>query len=151
MKRAMWWLLPVLLMFGAGACLAQSTNSGDIRGTVTDTTGALVPGVTVTVMNVNTGVSKDYTTNDVGLYDTSSIVTGSYTVTFTKTGFETLVRGPVSVQVGFTTVNAELKVGSMKEQVTVTTDVPLLQTENGEQTTTLEQKSLVESWTGSCR
>ena len=38
------WVLPLLLIFGSGACFAQSTNSGDIRGTVTDSTGALVPG-----------------------------------------------------------------------------------------------------------
>ena len=87
-------------------------------------------------------MSKDYPTNQDGLYDTSSIVTGSYTLTFTKDGFEQLVRGPVTVQVGFTTVNAELKVGSATQTVTVTADVPLLQTETMEQSTTLESKSM---------
>ena len=136
------WVLPLLLMFGSGACLAQSVNSGDIRGTVTDTTGALIPGVTVTVLNVDTGVSKDYPTNQDGLYDTSSIVIGSYTLTFTKDGFEQLVRGPISLQVGFTTVNAQLQVGSAKQTVTVSADIPLLQTETMEQSTTLEAKSM---------
>ena len=136
------WVLPLLLMFGGGACLAQSVNSGDIRGTVSDTTGALIPGVTVTVLNVDTGVSKDYPTNQDGLYDTSSIVIGSYTLTFTKDGFEQLVRGPISLQVGFTTVNAQLQVGSTKQTVTVSADVPLLQTETMEQSTTLESKSM---------
>src|SRR5216684_979215 len=103
-------LLPFLLDLGSATCLAQSTGSGDIRGSVTDPTGALITGVTVTVVNDNTGVSKSYTTNDAGLYDTNSIVTGSYTVTFSKGGFEKLVRGPVTLQVGFTTVNGELKV-----------------------------------------
>src|SRR5713101_4452751 len=107
MKR---WVLPLLLVFGSGACFAQSTNSGDIRGTVTDATGALIPGVTVTLVNVDTGVSRTYTTNDAGLYDTDSIVTGNYTITFTKDGFTKLVRGPVTVQVGYTAVNGELKV-----------------------------------------
>ena len=86
-------VLPLLLILGSGACFAQSTNSGDIRGSVTDATGALIPGVTVNVLNVDTGVSKDYPTNQDGLYDTSSIVTGSYKVTFSKDGFEKLVRG----------------------------------------------------------
>src|ERR1700684_92229 len=106
------WVLPLLLTVGSGACFAQSINSGDIRGSVPDATGALVPEVTVTVLNVDTGVSKDFTTNRDGLYDTSSLVTGSYQITFTKDGFEKLVRGPITLQVGFTTVNAELKVGS---------------------------------------
>ncbi len=137
------WVLPLLLIFGSGVCFAQSTNAGDIRGSVTDPTGALIAGVKVIVTNVDTGVSKDYTTNQSGLYDTNSIVTGPYTVTFSKDGFEKLVRGPVTVLVGFTTVNGELKVGAATQTVTVTTDVPLLQTENGEQTTTLEKSSMV--------
>ena len=141
MRLTVRWILPLLLViFGSGACLAQSINAGDIRGTVTDPTGALIPGVTVTVMNVDTGVSKDYTTNHAGIYDTNSIVPGSYTVTFTKDGFEQLVRGPITLEVGFTTVNGELKVGSTKQQITVTTDVPLMNTETGEQSTTLDPR-----------
>jgi Carboxypeptidase regulatory-like domain/TonB dependent receptor len=136
------WVLPLLLAFGSGACFAQSTNAGDIRGTVTDSSGAVLPGVTVTVLNVDTGVAKEYTTNQSGLYDTDSIVTGSYKITFTKDGFERLVRGPVTLQVGFTTVNGELKVGAISQEVTVTSDVALLQTETSEQSTTLESKSM---------
>ena len=142
MKRIMSWSIPLVLMFGSLACLAQSTNSGDIRGTVTDTSGALIPGVTVTVVNVDTGVTHAFTTNDAGLYDTNSIVAGSYTVTFSKDGFGKLVRGPVSVQVGFTTVNGEMKVGAMTQEVTVSADVALLKTETSEQSTTMEAKSM---------
>src|SRR5258708_13099162 len=123
MKR---WVLPLLLIVGSGACFGQSTNAGDIRGTVTDSSGALIPGVAVTVVNVDTGVSKSYTTNDAGLYDTNSIVTGSYTVTFAKAGFQKLVRGPVTLQVGFTTVNGELTVGAFPTNVTATAHIPLL-------------------------
>ena len=136
------WVLPLLLAFGGGACFAQSTNAGDIRGTLTDSTGALIPDVTVTVLNVDTGVSKDFTTNRDGLYDTSSIVTGSYKVTFTKEGFEKLVRGPITLQVGFTTVNAELKVGSTAQSVTVEADVALLQTETSDQSVVLSDKTM---------
>src|SRR6266851_6559475 len=116
---------------------AQSTNSGDIRGTVTDVSGAVLPDVTVTVVNTNTGVTKTLTTNQDGLYDTSSIVAGTYEITFAKTGFQKLVRSSISLQVGQTTVNAQLNVGSVTEAVVVSTDIPLLKTENGEQTTTL--------------
>jgi len=139
MKR---WALSLVLVFGSGACFAQSINSADIRGTVSDASGALIPGVTVTVVNVDTGVSKDFSTNQDGLYDTSSIVIGSYKLTFSKDGFEQLVRGPISLQVGFTTVNAQLQVGSTKQTVTVSADVTLLKTESSEQSTTLEAKSM---------
>jgi hypothetical protein len=135
-------VLPLFLVLTSAACLAQSTNAGDIRGTVTDASGAQIPGVKITVTNVDTGVSKDYTTNDAGLYDTDSIVTGNYTVTFTKDGFQKLVRGPVTVQVGYIQVNGELKVGATSQEVTVTADVALLKTETSEQSTTLESKSM---------
>ena len=125
-------------ILASGSTFAQSTNSGDIRGTVTDSTGALIPGASVKVLNLDTGVAKDYPTNNDGLYDTNSVVVGSYKLTFTKAGFETLVRGPISVQVGITDVNASLKVGASTVEVTVNTDVPLLNTENGEQSATLE-------------
>jgi hypothetical protein len=117
-------------------------NAGDIRGIVTDTTGAAVPGVAVSVLNKNTGVAKELITNQDGLYDTSSIVAGSYEVTFSKAGFSKLVRSNITVDVGNFTVNAQLNVGSVTEQVIVNIDVPLLQTENAEQSTTLEASTL---------
>src|SRR5216684_1905672 len=135
-------VLALFLALGSGLCFGQSTNAGDIRGTVTDSSGALIPGVAVTVMNVDTGVSKVFTTNQSGLYDTDSIVTGPYTVSFIKDGFEKLVRGPITLQVGFTTVNGELKVGAATQTIEVTTDVPLLQTETSEQSTTFDAKSM---------
>jgi hypothetical protein len=121
-----------------GVASGQATNSGDIRGTATDRTGALIPGVTVSVLNVNTGVEKEFTTDKDGLFDTSSIVAGTYKITFSKQGFQTYVRGPVTVEVGFTTVNAPLKIGAASDTVTVNTDVPLLHTESGDLTSTLE-------------
>lgn len=135
------WLavtLAVMLWASVGTGFAQSTNSGDIRGIVTDTSGAAIPGVTVTVLNKNTGVSKDYTTNQDGLYDTSSIVAGTYELTFTMKGFQKFVRSSITVLVGNTTVNAKLSIGSVTQEVVVSTDVPLLNTDNGEQTATLE-------------
>jgi hypothetical protein len=144
MNKIRLWGIPLVLAFGNLFCLAQATNSGDIRGTVTDPTGALIPGVTVTILNVATGVSNTYITNDDGLYDTNSIVTGSYTITFKRDGFGTLVRGPVSVEVGITTVNGQLKVGTTSQEVTVTSDVPLLKTETAEQSTTMEAKSMAQ-------
>src|ERR1700733_13624926 len=57
MRKISEWLWLFLLVCASGACFAQSTNSGDIRGSVTDSTGALIPGVKVTVLNVDTAVS----------------------------------------------------------------------------------------------
>ncbi len=136
MKR--WTLLLLLLIWQGGICIAQITGSGDLRGTVTDSSGALIPAAQVTVVNGDTGVSKSYITDRAGLYDTSSIVLGNYTVTFSKQGFKQLVRGPVTVGVGYTTVDAQLAIGSESQRVIVQENVPLLQTESMEQSTTLQ-------------
>ncbi len=123
---------------------AQSMNAGDIRGIVTDASGAVLPDVTVTLVNKNTGVTKILTTNQDGLFDTSSIVTGTYEITFSKPGFQTYVRSSLTIDVGNITVNAQLTVGAVTEQVIVNTDVPLLSTENAEQSTTLDARQLSE-------
>ena len=69
--------------FGFG----QTTNA-TLGGTVTDATGALIPGVTVTVMNIGTGLVQTNLTNDVGVYQFPSLQTGSYKVTVELSGFE---------------------------------------------------------------
>jgi hypothetical protein len=145
MMKPSWLIrtLAVILWVGfAGLAFGQSTNSGDINGTVTDAAGAAIPGATVTVMNVETGVSKTYITNDSGVYDTSSIVAGTYKITFAKQGFSTLVRSSITLIVGTTKVDGQLAVGSVTQEVVVNTDVPLLKTENGEQSTTLSAETL---------
>ncbi len=65
-------------------------------------------------------------------------------MTFTREGFSQLVREGITLQVGLTTVNGVLKVGGTSEQVVVNTDVPLLKTETGDQSTTLEAKSMAQ-------
>jgi hypothetical protein len=93
MKNLKKWALLACLYSSGGALFAQNSNSGDIRGTVTDTTGAVIPGVKVDVWDVDKGVVKTYVTNGAGLYDTGSITPDHYLLTFTKMGFGTLVRG----------------------------------------------------------
>ena len=122
--------------------IAQSTNSGDIRGTVTDRTGALVPDATVTVLDNDKGVTKVYHSNKDGLYDTGPIVTGNYRITFEKEGFAPYVRSSVNLQVGIITIDGKLVPGSVTQEVVVTTDVPLIKTESGEQSTVLEAKEM---------
>ena len=136
-------LASCLVLFAAAVAIAQNTNSGDIRGTVTDPSGAVLPGVTVTVTNIDTGGSKVLTTNNDGLYDTASILPGNYRVTFTKEGFQKLVYGPINLQVGIITVDGPMKVGATSEAVTVTTEAPLLKTETAEQSTTFDSQTMI--------
>ena len=143
-KRMRWIPLALLLVSSGGLCLAQNTDSGDLRGTATDATGAIIPGVTVDVTDVDKGVTRTYVTDAAGLYDTGAIPEDHYLVKFSKEGFETYVRGPVTVNLGIQTVNAEMKVGQVSQQIVVTTDVPMLQTESGAQEGTLEASTMDE-------
>jgi hypothetical protein len=134
--------------------LAQSTNSGDIRGTVTDPTGAVVPGASVVVLNVDTGVSNEFKTNAAGLYDTVSILPGRYRLTFSSAGFSTLVRDGVTLQVGAPlTVDAQLAVGGAEQKVEVNAEALLLKTETAEQSSSFLAQTMNElpnvsrSWT----
>src|SRR6266567_5981589 len=133
-----------LLLSVAHVGLAQNTNSGDIRGTATDASGAVIQGVTVTVINSDTGVTNKFVTNSDGLYDTNSILPGNYTIEFSKAGFATFKRGPIPLQVGIVTVDATLKVGSSTEVVEVTTTAPLLKTEDAQVSTTLSKEQLAD-------
>ena len=145
MTKAMRWILPLLLVvFGSGVCRAQNTSSGDIRGTVTDSTGAVVPGVTVNVRDVDKDVTRIYITNGAGLYDTGAIGLDHYLLTFSKEGFEGYVRGPVTVSVGVETVDAVLQVGKVSQQVVVSTDVPMLETESGAQEGSFQSDTMTE-------
>jgi len=123
----------VLAIAGTTGTLAQNTNSGEIKGSVTDSSNAVVPDVTVTILNVGTGVAITTTTNGQGIYDVPSVPTGDYTITFSKTGFRDDVRKGIALHLATIGINATLQVGSASEQIVVTADAPLLQTEDSGQ------------------
>jgi hypothetical protein len=121
------WLVAACLFLGSCALgYAQSSSTGEIRGTVTDSSGAVVTNAAVSVLNVNTGEEKAFTTNGNGIYDTVSTPNGQYKVTITAPGFEQLVIGPITLDVGVITLNGKLKVGSNQQQVVVTADTAAL-------------------------
>lgn len=124
---------------------AQNANAGEIRGTVTDQTGAAVPGVMVSLTNTETGVHTQVTTDASGVYDAVFLVPGVYTVTFTKTGFKTFVRSGVAVQVGAITVNAHLLVGAVSQSIVVNSAAPLVQTETSKKSLTLDDVTVTET------
>ena len=124
------------------SAFAQSTNSADLRGTVTDTSGAIMPGVAVTIVNVETGVTMDLTTNDSGVYDSVSIRPGRYRITFSKEGFGKLVREGITAEVGVLSIDARLAPGTTQQTVAVEAEAELLKTDTGEQSTTLRAETM---------
>ena len=108
--------LSIALVVSGIAGFAQNTNSGDIRGTVTDSTGAVIPDTNVKVEDVDKGVTRTFTTDAAGLYDTGPIVPDHYVLTFTRDGFQTYVRGPITLQVGIQPVNVQLTVALQRRK-----------------------------------
>src|SRR5215469_2780947 len=109
----------------------QATDTGTIAGTVTDPSGAVVPGVTVTLKDTTTGSSRTTTTNDAGRYIFVNIAAGTYDMSFEKTGFATTKAAGQQVKVGISsTVNVPLQVGGTTQVVEVSGAGIELQTMN---------------------
>ncbi len=123
------------LVFGAPWLAAQSIVSGDITGTITDSSGAVVPNATVNLKSNDTGTTQTTTANSNGFYRFSLLKPGNYTVSVSQEGFQT-IQQTVAVATGqATTANIKLNVGSTTETVEVTAATPVVQTENADLST----------------
>ena len=118
------------------ASFAQSTTSGDISGTLTDPTGAVIPNAKVTVSNTATGDTKTVTTSASGTYRISLLQPGQYRVSATAAGFTT-TQNEVTVAVGtIASDDIKLSVGQGTTTVEVSAAPPTVNTENADITTT---------------
>jgi len=121
----------LLLAFAAFAANlhAQSVDTA-IVGVVTDTSGAVVPGASVTVTSTSTGIAKKAVTSSNGEYSVNYLIPGTYDLTVSANGFTTTQQKGIEVQLSQeASVNLQLKVGAVTEQVTVQEAPPLLQTQ----------------------
>jgi hypothetical protein len=123
----------LFLAIGAILCAplarAQNANTGELKGSVTDPSGAVVPGAAVSIKNVQTGVVTARTTNQSGLYDVPFLAPGNYTITFTKEGFRSFVREGIALQIETLEISATLQIGASAQEVVVNAAAPLVQTE----------------------
>jgi hypothetical protein len=137
----------VLLLFlvAISAPARGQTPSGEISGTVVDTSGLAVPGVTITLTNPATNVVRTVQTNESGLYVIAAIPPGTYDVKAELSGFGTVERKSIVVQVGSANrIAFTLQVGTLSETVEVTAGSPLIQTENAAISTVIENRVIVE-------
>src|SRR6185369_4755282 len=123
--------------------LAQSQiTTGQIQGLVQDANGAVVPGVNIEVVNLETNLSKTSTTNDEGRYVVLALQPGNYKVTASKQGFATTVIPSTPLTVGQTlTANFALKVSEVAETITVTS-TPTVDTVKTEISTTMNETAV---------
>src|SRR5690242_14588141 len=139
-------LVPVYVctaLLSAGIAWGQAMNSADVTGTVTDPSGAVIPGVTVTARNIDKNTEHTITTNAAGVYDTGPLAPGDqYMLVFRKEGFATLQRGPMTLRTGIVGLNVQLTLGQATQQVTVNEAAPLLETTTSEKSSTLAAETL---------
>src|SRR3974377_1233979 len=119
--------------------LAMPTNltaqvaGANIPGTVTDTTGKVVPNVHVAISNVATGVKREATTNEEGFYSAPNLLPGSYDVKFSAPGFRVEAKSDITLTVGASvTLDQALRVGTVSEIVSVQSEIPAVQTTSSE-------------------
>jgi len=132
-------LLALLL---PGMTLAQTTVTGAISGTVTDPSGAIVVGAQVTLTNLATAETQAQTSNASGLFQFPLLKPGSYTVAVRHEGFQQTIQ-KIYVALGQTaTVSVQLTLGASVSTIEVTGEAPLLQTENANLTTSVNQQQV---------
>ena len=117
-----------LLLF---SCPGWAQDTGTIVGTVTDSSGAVVARAKVRVSNPDKGVVRELESNAAGEYSAAKIPIGNYRVEAESPGFKKLEHSGITLAVGQTLrVNLQMEVGGMTQEITVTGNVPLVETEN---------------------
>ena len=136
-------LVVFLFVIGAGGGAFAQNPTFALEGVVSDAQQAVLPGVTVTVQNVSTSLTRSVTTDDGGRFVVRALPPeGTYKVTVEIAGFATEVREGLRFNAGQNAVlNFTLKLSSVQETITVAGDAPVVQTTSAEVTSTIDQRS----------
>lgn len=135
--------LVLVVLLAAAALNAQTT--GVITGTVTDPSGAVVPGAKVTVRNSGTGETRDLVSNEAGVYVAYSLAVGTYEVEAAATGFKKSTRSGIQLSVADRLgINFVLEVGASSEVVEIAAQAPVVETEKGDVNYTVSTKQMTD-------
>ncbi len=136
-------ILALAAILVGAVCVFAALDRGAIRGTVTDPQGAVVPGATVNVLNVETGVEAHLVTNNAGFFLATDLVPGKYTVRIEASGFSPLEIKDIAVGAGTTmTQDAELKVGATTQRLEVSARAQLVETTSSNFSTGVSRRYL---------
>jgi len=142
MRSVLGLLVAACVCLHPSASLAQAVT-GTILGQITDSTGAVMPGATVTLTHTGTGLTRAVVTDSAGEYTVPSLPTGRYTVKAELTGFKTVTVADVDLGVDQRMrINVRLELGAVEESITVTGTSPLVQTASSELGTTVQEEQI---------
>jgi hypothetical protein len=137
-------LAAALVLFCAGVAGAQAVKGG-LVGNIVDASGSAMPGVTVTITEVNTNIVYTTVTNESGNYVFANLKDGVYRVSGELSGFKKTVRDGVIVPVNATLrVDLKLEIGAIEESINVVGESPLLQTDRADTSRIIESLQLTE-------
>jgi hypothetical protein len=135
--------LLALLVVVAGPAFPQNAGSATITGTLTDPSGAFVPGASVTIRNADTSIERKIESNEAGIYSAPFLPPGHYEVHASKAGFASVVRKDLTLQVGQTlSVNFSMTVQATQTEVTVTGQADVVDTEKTENSQVISEGSV---------
>ena len=135
----------VLLAFLSSSTSSAQVATGSIAGTVSDSTGQIVPGAQVTIREVNRNTTTTLVTDGSGVYTAPFLVPGTYEVQVELQGFKTWIRRGVILQVtDRVRVDVALEVGTIKEATTVVASAPVVRTDSSEAGTVIEEMAIKE-------
>ena len=135
-------LVGLSLLLMTGAAWAQAT--AELAGRVTDESGAVLPGVTVTATQTDTGFTRTVATEGTGAWIMPNLPTGPYRLEVSLQGFRTYVQTGIVLQVGATpTINAVLAVGNLEETVSVEAAAPIVDVRSAGISDVVEQERIV--------
>jgi hypothetical protein len=133
-------LLGLLLVTALG-----QGNKAEINGTVTDSTGAVIPGASVLIVKVDTGAERTVTSGDGGEFSAPLLDIGVYKLTASKQGYQTTVRDNITLQTSDRLrVDMELKPGTVSGEVTITAAAPLVETESSNRGSVITGREVTE-------
>jgi len=138
-------VLATLVVCSSLFVYGQGTDLGTIRGTVTDSSGALVANASVTILDTRTGETRHTTTNSSGAYQMFGLSSGTYKVTLAMAGMSTEdITGVVLNGSDVATANGVLKVASTTEQVVVTAEAPIIDSADQTISTTITNREVID-------
>jgi hypothetical protein len=144
-RRALACALGALLLIGAAVSLDAQAVRATIQGTIKDSTGASLPGASVDVKNVATGVVESAVADAEGRYTVPELIVGTYDVTAALQGFKTVTQQGIALNVGAQrVVDFTLPIGQLEESVTVQGAAAQVDVVSAAVTTTIEQKQIAE-------
>jgi outer membrane receptor for ferrienterochelin and colicin len=136
-------LIVLTCILGQSARAQAGLGNGRLEGDTIDTSGAAIPGATVTVKNVATGISFQRTTNADGSFTVIALPPGAYEVTIEKQGFKKTVVRDVAVHVGTTsTIRPQLAVGTAETVISVSAEAPLVDSTQSAVSSVIRQNSI---------